>query len=577
MKVKDIISQALTNKISTIIFLILAIIIGVVCEMFGILIVRNLVDDVFVKTIEENPGLAYRVTAFCLSALLWFGTRVWIKDRSVMLGSYVSTELASAVHSSVMRGELGELDKLDKEEILKRITVDCRKIGNDYISKTWLRFIQNLIFLLGVFITMMIINPALGLISYVALPVFFMITKTFNNYSEKLLVNIEDEIKNNNTKILENFTKVKSIKLKNGIRREEENFQKINERYITVNRKIEVINQINDNMIFYLFVAGIIALIMGIGGYLSTRGESIPGTIVAFIAIIPFVFYSFRSLLATNISAKNIAIELKDIDSLISLRSEIRAEPINSLEAVNTLKFENVSYFSPKGNLESLNFQLKSGEKLGILSLDGQSSDIIFNLLTKIIRPRDGSITINNCDISKLSTFYLRELITAIPQERSLFNDTIANNISYPLDFDEYKYNDALNRSGLKDILNEYENKDQTILDPNDPRAQEMVELINLANAFYKDSKIFVLNDATSGLDVRNEEAVMKEIFKLKNKMIIIMSNKTYNIINCDKVLILDNDQVVEYGRVDELLHDHNSNLSKLVKKVKVGKNVKVS
>jgi ABC-type multidrug transport system fused ATPase/permease subunit len=577
MKVKDIISQALANKVSTIVFLVLAIILAVACEMFGILIVRNLVDDVFVKSIEENPGLALRVTAFCLTVLLWFGARVWIKDRSVMLGSYVSTELAGAVHSSVMRAELNELDKLDKEDILQKITVDCRKIGNDYITKTWIRFLQNLIFLVGVFITMIVINPALGLISYVALPVFFMITKTFDKFSEKLLITAEEEIKSSDARILENFTKVKSIKLKNGIRKEEDNFQKINERYIGLNRKIEILKQIKESMIFFLFVAGIIALIMGIGGFLSTRGESIPGTIVAFMAIIPFVYHSFRNLLATNISTKNISEELKSLDTLLNLRSEIRAEPISSLEAVTTLKFENVSYFSPKGNLEAINFELKSGEKLGILSLDGYSSTIIFNLLTKLIRPRDGSITINNCDISKLNTFYLRELITAIPQERSLFEDTIANNISYPLEFDEYKYNDALNRSGLKDILSEYEDKDQTVLNHDDPKAREMVELITLANAFYKDSKIFVLNEATSGLDVRSEEAVMKEIFRLKNKMIIIMSNKTYNIVNCDKVLILDNDQVLEYGRVDELLHDRNSALSKLIKKVKVGKNVKVS
>jgi ABC-type multidrug transport system fused ATPase/permease subunit len=103
-----------------------------------------------------------------------------------------------------------------------------------------------------------------------------------------------------------------------------------------------------------------------------------------------------------------------------------------------------------------------------------------------------------------------------------------------------------------------------------------MIELITLANAFYKDSKIFVLNDATSGLDARSEDAILKEIFKLKNKMIILMSNKTYNVVNCDKILIIENEQVLEYGKVSELLQDRNSAFSKLIKKVKVGK-IKVS
>jgi ABC-type multidrug transport system fused ATPase/permease subunit len=277
-----------------------------------------------------------------------------------------------------------------------------------------------------------------------------------------------------------------------------------------------------------------------------------------------------------NISPQNIGVEIESLNKLLSLRSEIRSEPISSLEAITSLKFENVSYYSSEGNLEAINFEVKTGEKLGILTLDSISSNLLFELLTKLIRPKEGNITINNCDINKLNTFYLRDIVTAIPQERYLFNDTIANNITYPLEFDEYKYNDALNRSGLKDILNEYEDRDQTILKEDDPKTREMIELITLANAFYKDSKIFVLNDATSGLDARSEDAILKEIFKLKNKMIILMSNKTYNVVNCDKILIIENEQVLEYGKVSELLQDRNSAFSKLIKKVKVGK-IKVS
>jgi ATP-binding cassette subfamily C protein len=98
-----------------------------------------------------------------------------------------------------------------------------------------------------------------------------------------------------------------------------------------------------------------------------------------------------------------------------------------------------------------------------------------------------------------------------------------------------------------------------------------------LANAFYKDSKIFVLNNATSNLDVRSEEAVMKEVYKLKNKIAIIMSDKVYNVLNCDKVLILMGGQVLEYGKLQDLLQNKDSEFNKMIKKVKTTRSVKVS
>lgn len=577
MRVKEIITQSLANKVTTIILMLLSMIVTVACEVFMVLIIRNMVDDVFVKPISENPGLALRVTLFVLSFLTWFGVKALIKNKAVYLGTYVSTSLSKAVFSAGLRAELSELKKIDNQEIVRKIIVDSSKIGEKYIGEAWVNFFSHLIFLTGVFISMMVLNPVLGLITYVTLPVYYMLDKTFGKFFEKLDEKGKAEIQKNGEKMAEVFEKVPAIKLKNGVLREEENFQKMSERYISIRKTNEGLRDINQDKLFALFLGGVLALIFGIGGYISTRVADITGTIVAFLILIPFVFYSFRKIMYPNIGFKKIAAEMASIEEVLTLRSEIRSEPINSLEAVTNLKFEDVSYSGEAGSIEALNFEVKSGEKLGIISLDDYSSGIIFSLLTKTIRPKEGHISINNCDINKINTFYLRDIVTGIPQKKTLFKDTIANNISYPLEFDEYKYNDALNRSGLKDFLNKFENKDQTLLEKDLELSEELVQRISFANAFYKDSKIIVMNDATSGLDVRSEEELLKEVFKLKNKIIILMTNKTYQIVECDKVLILENENVLEYGAVDELLQDRNSVLSKLMKKVKANKGLKVS
>jgi ABC-type multidrug transport system fused ATPase/permease subunit len=577
MRVKEIITQSLANKVSTIILLIFSMIMAVVAEMFAVLIIRNLVDRVFVTSITENPRLALWVTLFVISLFTWFGMNILSKNKAISLGTYVSTSLSKAAHSACLRAELCELKKIDNKEIVSKLTADCSKIGERYIGESWVNFFSHMVFLIGAFITMMAINPALGLITYVTLPVFYMLVKTFGKFVERIGTKATTEITSNQKRLSENFEKISGIKLKNGVLHEEENFQKQSERYIRLKKMTGGLRDVSKSKLFTLFVGGVIALIFGVGGYISTRETIIPGTIVGFLLLIPFVFYSFKNIMNPRIGFRYITSEMASLEELLSLRSEIRAEPINSLEAINSLKFENVSYYSERGNLESLNFEVKTGEKLGVIALDDYSSDLIFGLITKIIRPKEGNISINNCDINKLNTFYLRDIVTGIPNEKTLFEDTIANNISYPLEFDEYKYNDALNRSGLKDFLSELESKDQTLLDEEFELNDELMQRISFANAFYKDSKIIVMNEATAGMNVKSEEALLKEIFKLKNKIIVLMSNKTYQIINCDKVLIIENERVLEYGAVSELLQDRSSVLSKMVKKVKANRGAKVS
>lgn len=577
MRSKEIIFQSLSKKATTIVIIILSSISISLLNIFSTLIVRKLVDNVFTTPFEQGPNLAFWITSYIISLLFWFLLELVNKNKAITLGTYVTTSLSKAAYSASIRAEIGELQKFDRDEIVSKITQDCSKIGNEYIGQTWITFSRDIIFLVSIFVTMMVLNPVLGLITYVALPLFYMLVKSVEAFLNKFEIKTMKTLVDRERFIAEDFEKIRSIKIKNGIIKEEEDFFKYNQMYINSQKQYGGLKEVNDHKFFDLLIGLLFALIFGVGGYMSTRNQPIPGTIVAFVIMIPLIYKTFKELMALSISPRNIETEIVSIDELLSIKSELKSEPINSLDEVHSLRFQDVTYYGNENSIEGLNFELKRGEKLGVVSLDGDSKIVIFELLTKLIRPKDGVISINNCDINKLNTIYLRDIVTAVPQEHCLFNNTIAYNITYPFPFDEYKYNDALNKSGLKNILINYEEKDQTIIDEEHPLSEEMMQRITLANAFYKDSRIFILNDATSKLDVRSEEAIMKEVYKLKNKVVIIMSNKTYNIINCDKVLILDKEQVVEYGKVQDLLEDKNSVFSKLIKKVKPSKSARVS
>ena len=561
MQAKNIIASVLTKKIKMVILIFLAIIVGVMAKVFSALIIRNIID----RVILESGPLLFWTTMFFIAVLLSVGLDIYIKNASLAIGTEISNALAKAVYSAAIRAEISELKKIDTDEIVKRIGVDCDVIGNKYIANNWLAFIQMSLFLLTVFISMIVIDPALGLLTFVTLPLVYMIVKTTDKFigkvNEKAMAAQEERCR----MVREDFEKVRSIKLKNGIIREEDEFERKSESFFKLYRNIGTLKEAVNFKVYDLFVGVALAIVLALGGYFAL-GDKKPGTIVAFVILTPYVYTTFKRLLSLKINPSTVRGEMKAIDDILALRSEIKAEPITSLQELHTLKFENVTYNSGDERIENVSFDVRRGEKLGIISVSGNGHKIIFDLFTKLLRPRDGVISINNCDINKISTLYLRDLITAVPQDDNLFSDTIINNITYPLPFDEYKYNDALHKSGLKEYIATLENKDQTLVDG---FSDELMQRITLANAFYKDSKIFVFNEATSALAVREEDAIMNEIFKLNNKLVVIMTDKIYYIAKCDKILILENDQVVEYGKTAELLQDRGSLLSRLIKKVR--------
>ena len=580
MQAKNIIMQAISKKTVAIIILLFTVMVAIVLKIMAVTTIKYIIDEILPTPRDQDSGLGVRVAMFVILVGLWFITELSSKIQSVSLGTSITTNLSSAVYSSAMRAEISELNKYKNVELTKKVTDDCIKIGN-FVGKTWVDFWKEIIIILSLLIAMISIQSLMSTITLVTFPLFYMMVRGLEKYSAKLNQKAAKELSNRKEIVEDNFQKIRSIKLKNGVIQEEDKFHHLNEDYAKVNMQQGSFSNLSSEIIINLFIGFVVAINLGVGGLLIIQRQmsTTVGELVAMLILIPFVFTSLKKVMGMSIHSSNIEAEMKSLDAVLSMKSELKSEPVTSLEDIHSLKFENVSCSSYNGNdgVEDLSFELKRGEKFGIVAYDGTSNNTIFELLTKIIRPKEGVISINNCDINKLNTFYLREIITAVPQEENLFNDTISNNITYPLSFDEYKYNDALNRSFLKDILATFPDHDATVIDKEHHISQELIQRITIANAFYKDSKIFVLNEATSSLDVRSEEAIMKEIYKLKNKIAIIMSNKVYNLINCDKILIMDKDQVLEYGTVQELLTDKNSLFYSMIKKVKITKTTKVS
>ncbi len=580
MDTKSLILQVLSNKTKIVISLIFSAVFLVSCEIFAAVLLKQIIEIVIID--GDQSQLPVRMTIFVIALITAFIFSVIKKHQVSKLNSFIFGKLANEAYTSILEAEMAELSKNNVKRAMSHVIENCQAVSDKFFKNNLVKFFERVLHLTAIFIAMMAIKPVLGLIVYASLVFFYISVKSIEKHVIKIETAEEKKIDDANDIIYESLDNIKDIKLLNGINYEKEKFGEWTNQYAKNKLNSDLIDEDSRMNLQNFFVGIIFSIVLGLASWLSSDASFgiTAGTITVYVIFVPIVFVTFKSLMNNHISLNFVEEARQELDLLYSLKSEIKSEPVNSLEDVHSLKFIDVDYALDKKNIliDKVSFELKRGERLGILSEDIHSKRLIFEMLTKLTKATRGSISINNCDILKLNTRYLRDLITSIYAESTIFRGSILENIIYPEKFDEYKYNDALNRSGLKEIINELPNRERTIIDERTTViSKDAMQRIIFANAFYKDSKIYLLDDATKFLDINTENELLNEVFKLKNKIIIMMTDKVYNLNLCDKILILENGKVTEYGKYTELLLNKESKTYKIIKKASLSKKEKVS
>ena len=536
---------------------------------FGVcilILLKGFVDKVIV--LKDYTRISYYVVPILFSFILMFGTLLFHSKNKSNIIANVSNELSKALFTSILEGEMTNFETNDLNRSVKKTIKNCEYISSEYIGKNVLALIELICLLIGVAVVAMISQAIFGLVILLLIPFFatfskgltFLVNRSINNYNKSFA--------NNNQKIIDTYDNIKNVKLLNGLTYEKEKFDELNKDFNKSLTMKNISHELNNNAICAIFIGLIYSIIVGVGGLLDQNGTIISaGTYVLFTLLVPVIIMITHKLIHLKLKSANIELQLKDIEKILNIRSEIKAEPINSLEEIQTIKFKDVVVTENKVDvLNKLSFEIKKGEKLGIYCVDQKTKNLIFDLMTRLARPNEGSISINNCDLTKISTEYLRSLIATIHRDSNVFSDTILNNICYPTSFDEYKYNDALYRSGLKADVTSLPDKDQTLVSKYD--INEFNRRIVYANAFYKDAKIYLINESSAGLNPALETAMINEVHKLKNKIVIIETDKPYLLNKCDKILMVENGEELEFGRYEDLIKTKSSKFYKLIKNV---------
>ena len=211
--------------------------------------------------------------------------------------------------------------------------------------------------------------------------------------------------------------------------------------------------------------------------------------------------------------------------------------------------------------LKNINFHLKSGEHLGIVGRTGSGKSTISLCLFRILEAYSGKIYIDGVDISKVGLQKLRESITIIPQDSTLMDGTLRYNIDPTNAYSDKEIIQVMEKIGFDYIINQ--NKDglsQNISENGSNLSIGEKQLICITRAILRKTKIIVLDEATSSIDYKTEEIIQNALNEImSNSTMICIAHRIKTVMNADKILVLENGEIIEFDTPKNLLNNKNS------------------
>ena len=581
MKARDIIKRVIKEKWKLIMFLSIFTVLFIATRVASPFVIKYMIDEKVLLPINEQEENNLVLPSLILVGLsvLGFVFNSYRSAFTARIGSEITLGLKTEAYSTVLRADLLEINKLDTEETFKAVEDSTRRIGHVFFGDNLITFCTNALIYLALLITLFILNATMGAIAFAGSIIFFAVQKIINYMHLRQAYKHEKMREEQDAAVAENIKSIKQLKVRNSLAVEEKAYKELAQK-LEKNARLETNLASQENFLITEFIVNLtfVAAFGIMGALVATQDDVKIGSMLGYVYLIPTFYTVLHNLLKVSPLPSIATSAFEEINGVLSIRQENRVVTVKELSEIYSLQFDDVSFeYSSDATfkLEHISFEVRKGESLGILGLTNSGKSTIVDLATKIIRPKSGKVLVNNCDINKVDTYYLRDQIATVAQDAKLYHGTIEHNVIYPMEMDEYRYNDALNKCRLKALVNGLPKHDQTVIEEGTDLLSDIErQKVILANAFYKDAKIYLFDDSTSKFDATTEKEMMDEILKLKNKITVIVSNRINSLVKCSKILILNGGKVVEYGETAALVNDTKSAFSKMVKEAKTSRKI---
>ncbi|MEO0089174.1 MAG: ABC transporter ATP-binding protein [candidate division WOR-3 bacterium] len=508
---------------------------------------------------KDFKGLLFTVLIYgVLSAISYF---IYLTQRVQItkLGEKVASEIKGDLFSHLLLSPITFFDKTPVGKIITRNESDVEALKLLFTS-TAVTLFQDLVFLIGISIVMIIVSPLLYLLLFILFPLFFLAFYFFSKKIRPIYLIIRRKISEINNLISETLQGLFIIQVFG----KEDYFRKKMDDLGKERFNLEIKGMGYWYRLWFLIDFGevlAITLVLFFGSLLALKGKVTIGTLVLFFSYIIRLFQPLKGLSdLLNVFQRAIAAG----ERIFALKKMEKEEEKVSLKEIKkrlekSIRFVDVhfSYLEDVPVLDNINLEINKGEKVALVGETGSGKTTIISLLLGFYQPTKGEIFIDNLPYSKIPKSLIRKLISYVPQEIILFPGSVLDNLRlFNEEISEEKVIEATKKIKIYERIKEFpEGFNTNILERGINLSLGERQLLSFVRAMVFEPEIIILDEATSSVDPYTELLIQEGLFELwKGKTAIVIAHRLSTIKNVDRIIVIHKGKIVEEGNHEELL-----------------------
>ena len=493
------------------------------------------------------------------------------KGISLYMAKFLMINVAEEVKKKIQMNMLSSFIKADTEYIENRHTgkyisnlnFDVNQITM-MLSTSFLNFFKDGFTLIGLLSVMFFQNWRLSLIAIIMIPLASITAKRLGKRMGKVTTEAQEKSGDLNKYLIDLFKNHKIIKIFQREKFENDRSEKFVNDLKEKQIKISTVF-IRATPIMEILTGIMIAILIFYSGKLIMNDQLSLNNFFSFLAAMMLAYQPVRSLATINIGIGQGLSAGKRILPIIDSKNLIEAnddkKKINLINGDIEFKDVNFNYLSNLENnvLKDINLSIVGGKMTALVGQSGSGKSTLLNLIPRIYDPKSGILKVDGQNIKEINLNSLRKEISIVDQNVTLFDDTVFNNIKYAKpDANDDEIYKAAELSMCSDFIEKLNKKYQTMIGENGIKLSGgEKQRLSIARAFLKDSKIILLDEATSSLDSETEEKIQKALDKLTlNKTTVVIAHRLSTILNSDKIYVMDKGIVVDSGDHKQLLEN---------------------
>ena len=471
----------------------------------------------------------------------------------------VAYDLRNALHQRLLTLSFSYHDRAETGQLLSRALQDVERV-RFLTGRAFLRLAEAAALLLGTAVALLVMNPRLALLALCTMPLLAYRARAFGRRQRPLSRDIQNQLAVLTTRLEQNLRGARVVKAFAQEESEIARFERANDHWFGLNAQAARLQAINTPLLDLIANIGTVFIIW-YGGLLVIGGQLTVGELVAFSTYMAQLVQPVRRLGIIIPAVAEAAAAGERVFEILDAAPEVRdapgAPPLPPIRGHVCFEQVSFAYFGRHQVLSEISFEAAPGQVIALLGATGSGKSTIINLIPRFYDPTAGRITIDGHDIRHVRLSSLRDQISIVLQETTLFATTVRENIAFGSPDASFEaIVEAARTAQAHEFVQELPDGYETLVGERGVTLSGgQKQRIAIARALLKDPRILILDDATASVDTRTEQLIqlaLRELMRGRTSFVIAQRLSTLRM--ADIILVLEGGRIAARGAHQELL-----------------------